>query len=243
MSQNIQEAYSSGNIKIASMVVDKSQSLGKIIPSVGAVDWARAHDVDIRPRLVEPSGEARLVDSGSQISVTKRLPGDKLDNSLRLVAVNGSKINTYGVRTIPVKINRKQYDMPAVICDVDQDILGFDFLDKYKLGFQWEGIDQSDLKIVDKKAKIKKSLQIYTVPKTLTRIDYLEVPENGSVPPQWADRSRRPTKFSSNEVVAFEVACMKSLEKEEAVKNKTVEEQLSVHDPKYVELVGSIQSC
>ena len=85
--------------------------------------------------------------------MTRRRPGDKLDNSLRLVAVNGSKISTYGVREIAVKIGRKRYDMPAVICDVDQDILGFDFLNKFKLGFEWEGIDQSDLKIVDKKLK------------------------------------------------------------------------------------------
>ena len=40
--------------------------------------------------------------------------------------------------------------MPAVICDVDQDILGFDFLDRFKLGFEWEG--DSDLKLVDKKS-------------------------------------------------------------------------------------------
>ena len=73
-----------------------------------------------------------MIDSGSQISVTRRRPGDKLDNSLRLVAVNGLKISTYGVREIEVKINRKKYDMPAVICDVEQDILGFDFLNKFK---------------------------------------------------------------------------------------------------------------
>ena len=28
--------------------------------------------------------------------------------------------------------------MPAVICDISQDILGMDFLNKYKLGFELE---------------------------------------------------------------------------------------------------------
>ena len=110
-----QEAFSCNGIKIAAATIDRGDQVGKVIPSVGAVDWARAHDVDIRPRLVEPSGEVRLIDSGSQISVTKRLPEDKLDNSLRLVAVNGSKIQTYGIRQIAVKINRKRYDMTIFI--------------------------------------------------------------------------------------------------------------------------------
>ena len=50
-----------------------------------------------------------------------------------LIAVNGSKIQSYGFRDIIVKIGRKTYKIPAIICDVAQDILGFDFVTKYKL--------------------------------------------------------------------------------------------------------------
>ena len=92
------EALSSDGLKIAAMLLEEEPPVGKVIPALGAVDWARSHDVDIRPRLVEPSGEVRLIDSGSQISVTRRRPGDQLDSTLKLIAVNGSRINTYGVR-------------------------------------------------------------------------------------------------------------------------------------------------
>ena len=70
------------------------------------------------------------------ITATKRLPEDKEDPAFRLVAVNGSPIKTYGIRSIEVKIGRKLYKMPAVVCDIPQDILGADFINKYKLGLQ-----------------------------------------------------------------------------------------------------------
>ena len=98
------------------------------------------------------------------ITATKKLPEDKVDDTINLIAVNGSRIKTYGNREIKVKIGRKAYTMPAIICDIDQDILGMDFLSKYKLGFEWDGIDQSELYLVDKKADIRKLLQTVTVP-------------------------------------------------------------------------------
>ena len=100
--------------------------VGEVLPAVSVVGWSpHNHNVDIRPRLWDKSsGEARLLDSGAQISATKRLPGDKINNSMRLIAVNGSQINTYGVRKIELKINRKAYTINAVICDINQDILG-----------------------------------------------------------------------------------------------------------------------
>ena len=103
--------------------------LGSVIPAVSALGWRSGFkNCDIRPRLFDKaSGEHRLIDSGSMISVTKKQPGDKIDESIKLVAVNGTKINTYGVRKLNIKINRKTYPMEAVICDVKQDILGMDF--------------------------------------------------------------------------------------------------------------------
>ena len=229
-----------GSLKIAAACVDREPFIGRVIPSVGAVDWARSHDVDIRPRHVDSAtGEVRLVDSGSQITVTKKKPDDKVDNNIRLVAVNGSKIETYGVRKVQVKINRKQYEMPAVVCDVEQDILGFDFLDKFKLGFEWDGVDQSQLFLVDKVAQIRSKLQIMTVPKNLARINYLEVPQDVQVPPDLAaDRVRvKPKPSMNSQLIAFQVACMKALDKEEESKALKLEDQLAVHDPKYVQLM------
>ena len=69
--------------------------------------------VDVRPRLVDKkSGVARLIDSGSMITATAKKPGDMPDNSRRLVAVNGSSIQTYGTREIEVKIGRSLSGIP-----------------------------------------------------------------------------------------------------------------------------------
>ena len=109
---------------------------GVVIPAVEAVDWNGRRNCDIRPRLLGSNGQASLIDSGSMITATARKPEDKLDTSVKLVAVNGSEIKTYGTRKIEVKIGRKAYAMEAVICDINQDILGMDFLDKYRLGLE-----------------------------------------------------------------------------------------------------------
>ena len=97
---------------------------GVVIPAVEAVDWNGRRNCDIRPRLKEANGQGRLIDSGSMITATAKRPGDKVDKSVKLVAVNGSEIKTYGTRKIEVKIGRKAYEMEAIICDINQDILG-----------------------------------------------------------------------------------------------------------------------
>ena len=123
-----------GALEVASNINPYLSDLpvGTVVPSLDAVGWSVGQrNCDIRPRLYDKSSDTfRLVDSGSQITATVRKPEDKLDSSMRLIAVNGSKINTYGVRTIEVKLNRKSYSMPAVVCDIKQDILGMDFLNK-----------------------------------------------------------------------------------------------------------------
>ena len=173
----------SNPLRVAAMSMDRSEfklepsklPLGSIVPSVEALHWTQKSDCDIRPRLVDKStGQARLIDSGSMISVTTRRPEDKVDQSIRLIAVNGSQIEAYGVRNIEYKINRKAYKMPAVVCDVKQDILGMDFIDKFKIGFEWDDYDQTEYFLVDKKADIKAKLQIVTVPTDITRVHYLE---------------------------------------------------------------------
>ena len=112
---------------------------GVVIPAVEATNWSKGQrSCDIRPRLVDKSsGIARLIDSGSMITAIAKGPGDKIDNTRKLIAVNGSEIKTYGVRKLVIKIGRKTYDIDAVVCDVKQDILGMDFLNKYKLSLVW----------------------------------------------------------------------------------------------------------
>ena len=81
--------------------------IGSVILAVEAASWIR-QGVDIRPRLKDSStGKFRMIDTGSQITATCKGPGDKLDNSVKLVAVNGSRIDTYGIRKIEVKIENK----------------------------------------------------------------------------------------------------------------------------------------
>ena len=86
--------------------------IGEIVSAADAVGWDKTRKgVDVRPRLVDKkSGVARLIDSGSMITATAKKPGDIPDNSRRLVAVNGSPIQTYGTREIEVKIGRKTYN-------------------------------------------------------------------------------------------------------------------------------------
>ena len=117
------------SLQIASKVNPYSKDLpvGSVVPSIEAVNWSGTND--IRPRLWDQSSKQfGLIDSGSMISATKKLPSDKEDKTIKLVAVNGSQIKTYGVRDIKIKINCKEYKMPAVVCDINQDILGADFL-------------------------------------------------------------------------------------------------------------------
>ena len=151
-------------------------AVGEVVPSIEAVKMLSAgRNIDLRPRLVDSStGEPRLLDSGAQISATKRRPEDKLDTSMNLVAVNGSRINTYGIRNLEVKINRKKYTIPAMVCDIKQDILGADFIDKYRLGLEWDDFDQTELFIVDKRADIRAPVKIVTVPNDTIRTHHIE---------------------------------------------------------------------
>ena len=220
---------------------------GTEVSAVDARRWSElGRQDDLRPRLVDQStGEARLIDSGAMVSAARKLPGDKKSDTVKLIAVNGSKIETYGIRTLEFKINRKSYSIPAVICDIKQDILGMDFIHKYKIGFEWDTFDQSQLFITDKKANIKSPLQIVTVAKGLTRAHHVEtVGQSASAgaspgaPPPPSGSLPLEALSKSNETIAFEVACVKQLGvKKEGVKKKSLEEQLEMHDKEYVDLI------
>ena len=211
-SHSFQSVQSNAEITIGS--IEKFES--EVIPTIEAVKmWTEGRNFDLRPRLVDSAtGEARLLDSGAQISATKRRPGDKLDTSVNLVAVNGSKINSYGVRELEVKINRKMYRISAMICDVNQDILGADFVNKYRLGLEWDDFDQSELFIVDKRSNIKAPVKIVTVPSDIIRTHHVEeVSSNpsSSTPGDPKPSDSEPISQKTWQSRLFEVACMKKL--------------------------------
>ena len=107
------------------------------------------------------------------ISTTKKKPEDKENPDLVLQAVNNSPMKTYGFREIPVKIGRKTYQIKAVVVDLDHEILGMDFINRYRLGLDW--ID-GEYKIVDRKAQIQHSLSFVAVPRSQIRTQSLAYP-------------------------------------------------------------------
>ena len=91
-----------------------------------------------------------------------------------------------------------------------------DFINKYKLGLEWDDYNQSKLFIVDKKAKIKSPLKIVTVPTSLPRAHHLEtLHQAAGLPPIEHIPARQ-----SSEATFFGVSCMKQLENESGKSNR-----------------------
>ena len=154
--------------------------------------------VDCRPKVFDGISKSwKLCDSGSMVTVIKKGPNDKPDPTRFLKAVNGSKIECYGHKEVEIRLNRKSYVIKAVIADVSQDILGWDFLSKYKLNWQWT--EFGDLYLVDPKAKTKNLVKFVTLPasssKKLALLDS----------PQLSDEA------VISAISEFEVASMKAL--------------------------------
>lgn len=94
-----------------------------------------------------------LIDTGANVSV---LPVSQLrvqrkrSESCNLFAANGTKINTYGTKTIVIDLKlRRPYTWTFIIADVKQPILGADFLSHHKLL-----VDVSGRKLLDQTTSI-----------------------------------------------------------------------------------------
>lgn len=73
------------------------------------------------------SGRRFLVDTGAAVSVLPYKPiAGRPDSYLN--AANGSKIATYGTRTLPLRLGGNAYSHTFVLADVSNPILGADFL-------------------------------------------------------------------------------------------------------------------
>ena len=172
---------------------------GEEIPALEAVAWVQGthRGFDCRPKVFDGESKSwKLCDTGSMVTVIKKSKEDKRDYNKILQAVNGSKIAVYGQKEVNVRIGRKTYKIEAIVADVEQDILGWDFFDKYKLDFVWS--DFGDLQLRDKKANIKADLKCVAVPSS-SRFRASSIQEVASCVGQSVDE------------VAFEVASMKVL--------------------------------
>ena len=129
-----------------------------------ARSWERGRQgVDMRPHLFEQNRqEMILVDSGSQVSTFPPEPGDTVDPNMSLRAVNGTKINCYGYKEVFIKINRKSYPIKVIKSDVKEPILGWDFIRRHRLSFEWN--EWGDVCIIDRKSKIRTVMHFKPIP-------------------------------------------------------------------------------
>ena len=182
--------------------------VGEEVPALSAVAWVDgSRNADCRPKVFDGVTKTwKLCDSGSMVTVIRKSPDDKIDNSRVLQAVNGSAIKCYGTKSIEIRLGRKTYSIEAVVADVSQDILGWDFLAKYKFDWQWS--DLGDLYLVDKKAQVRAQVRFVTVPAgaAMRMASLFKVAQGGPVEP------------NHSEVAAFELASMKSVGRQRRIR-------------------------
>lgn len=97
------------------------------------------------------TGARFLIDSGADVSVVPPSMQDKQRfNKLVLYAANGSQIHTYGERLIKLNIGlRREYCWPFIIANVQQPLIGADFLNHFGLL-----IDIKNKRLVDNTTKL-----------------------------------------------------------------------------------------
>ena len=79
------------------------------------------------------SGKKCLLDSGSQISLWPATLKHRVvrSSSIKLVAANGTNINSFGTALHEIKIGLKKYSFSFVFADIARPILGIDFLQHF----------------------------------------------------------------------------------------------------------------
>ena len=120
---------------------------------------ASIKDKEWSPRVVDSiTKESILLDCGAMISCwpKHRYPGAMKDPFIKLEAVNKSSIDTYGKRTINIRVGRKMYSHEVILADIPKPVLGWDFIRAHQLSFIWS--DSGDLILWDRKANIKQVL-------------------------------------------------------------------------------------
>ena len=173
---------------------------GDTVASIEAVNNPQLQ-IDTRPKVFDNITKSwTLLDSGSCVSCTPKDPEDKVDKAVKLKAVNGQAIPTFGTKLIQVRIGRKQYEIEAIKTDIPQQILGWDFFKKNKLGFEW---DSGELFITDKKAQSK------------TLLKFIKIDSGPSKRIESVDVYEEPAfEYNDPRNVFFETECMRNVDKE-----------------------------
>ena len=89
----------------------KKYELGDTISAIEAVKFnGSVQGFDIRPKVFDNvTKQFVLLDSGSCVSCTPPEPNAVVDPRFKLRSVNGGQIDTYGTKTMTLRIGRKTY--------------------------------------------------------------------------------------------------------------------------------------
>jgi hypothetical protein len=82
--------------------------------------------------LVDSGSSATLINTEIFLGIPKEDRPDITDTKISLEGVNGTSITCLGVVKVPCYLGEKEYEVSAVICDIEVDaILGQDFILQY----------------------------------------------------------------------------------------------------------------
>lgn len=131
------------------MQLERTQTFGKleqVQPEVGSCTSSPSPRLQVTDIA---SGLRFLVDTGASVSVLPRRCVKSVSansSEYTLYAANGTPIKTYGNKTLVLNIKlRRPYRWTFVVADVNQPILGADFLNHHRLV-----VDINDKKLIDK---------------------------------------------------------------------------------------------
>ena len=80
------------------------------------------------------TGRKFLLDTGASVSLFPAAPNSDPDNSaIQLVAANGTRINTFGTKKIPLMFDGRRFQWEFTLANVREPLLGADFLGHYNL--------------------------------------------------------------------------------------------------------------
>ena len=109
---------------------------------------------DLRPKLYDyNAGRWMPLDSGAAVSCYPRsaLPQSRPNPSQVLQAVNGQTITTYGHENIKINLGGRTYSHDFILADLDQVIVGWNFVLDFKLDLVWQ--ENNKCVLYDRKAK------------------------------------------------------------------------------------------
>ena len=143
----------------------------------GKLTWRSpaGHDSDRRlNRIVLADRSSKLqflIDTGADISVIPKtkIASSQVQNNLMLYAANGTKIQTFGTKLIKLDLNlRRVFAWSFVIADVNQPIIGIDFLKHFNLL-----VDVRNNCLIHAQAKISSRGQLPSICPSNTNISIL----------------------------------------------------------------------